>query len=130
MESSYFLNEKHIYSCNSHLNSHKICDLIEQKRIENYEISIKKIKEAYKKRFEQNGNKKVTEERILEKAEVLYHSNPLKYSYGKKLLYKIQEYYKLELNIELDIYKPTEHLKKEEFESIAKSIWPKIEEIK
>ena len=108
---SYFLNENHINSVFPTITIDRGQELISQATIETEEISKGKLRKA----LAQYGKfgKMVDPQEKAEEINALYDSNPVKYRYGKDVLYSLEHLITTELNLtnKISLSKLSEHIK-------------------
>ncbi len=86
---SYFLNEKHINSLFPEISLDKAKELIRKSTKETEEISKGKLRKALAE-YGKYGKMVDPQEKVNE-INALYDSDPIKYRYGKEVLYKLEE---------------------------------------
>jgi hypothetical protein len=117
---SYFLNERHINEIFPQISIEKADNLVKQATFETSEKSKQKLRIAL---YDSGKYAKIVDPQ--DKAQQindLYDSDPIKYRYGKDVLYKLEELITLELNKEekISLVQKTDHIKIEELKK-AKS---------
>lgn len=111
---SYFLNERHINEIFPQISIEKADNLVKQATFETSEKSKQKLRIAL---YDSGKYAKIVDPQ--DKAQQindLYDSDPIKYRYGKDVLYKLEELITLELNKEekISLVQKTDHIKIEE----------------
>lgn len=113
---SYFLNESHINRVYSKISIERAIELIEQATQETSEISKSKLRIALAEygKFNQIDDP----QRKSEEINALYDEDPVKYRYGKSVLFRLEELISIELGIEgkANITKYSENIKINEIE--------------
>ncbi|MCB9262019.1 MAG: Fic family protein [Flavobacteriales bacterium] len=119
---SYFLNERHINCLYNQISIDKAKELIEQATIETSEISKSKLRIAYSE-YGKYGKINDPQERANE-INKLYDSDPMKYRYGKSVLYRLEELITNELGLadRATLTKYSDHLKIIEIEQCKEAL--------
>jgi Fic family protein len=119
---SYFLNERHINCLYNQISIDKAKGLIEQATTETSEFSKSKLRIAYSE-YGKYGKIKDPQERANE-INKLYDSDPIKYRYGKSVLYLLEELITNELGLadRASLTKYSDHLKIIEIEQCKESL--------
>lgn len=114
---SYFLNENHINSIFPSITKERGKELIEQATVETEEISKSKLRKA----LAQYGKygKMVDPQEKVDEINALYDSEPIKYRYGKDVLFKLEELITNELALaeKISLSVLSDHIKISEIES-------------
>lgn len=119
---SYFLNERHINCLYNQISIDKAKELIEQATTETSETSKSKLRIAYSE-YGKYGKINDPQERANE-INKLYDSDPIKYRYGKSVLYRLEELITNELGLadRATLTKYSDHLKIIEIEQCKEAL--------